>query len=252
MAVLLGFVCFGNGQEVSAKVLNTVPKAMRGTWYDKYGGRSTFGAHSLTNIDHFNHKVSITHYHLATHSPAIKKWVNHKPQYDKVTKNERVNSYSNGRVVIWWQANGSKTGTMHPTYYQLSHKVVNGHKFQKLIEAIGAGFGISPSNYYRVKKLPKAHGFHYYQHPNMIRLTEGIWAKRLRITYPIASAKPDKTAYIPKGSRLIIQNPGTFYWTIVKNDKYPETSKHVWYVPKNESDTNWFVILHHYKTKKLL
>lgn len=157
MVVLMGVICFGNVQKASAKVLNSIPKSMRGTWYDKYGGKSIFKARSLTEVDHFNHKTSVTHWRLATHSLAIRKWVNGKPQYYRITKNEQINSYSNGRIAIWWQADNSNTGTMHPSYYQLSHKVVNGHRYQKLIESVGAGFGINPDNNYRVKKLPKIH-----------------------------------------------------------------------------------------------
>lgn len=247
-AVLLGS-CLGNGQGVSAKVLNTIPKAMRGVWHDKYGGTTTFGAHSMTEVDHYDHKTSVTHWHFATSNPSIRKWVNHKPQFNKVTRNERINRYSNGRIVIWWQENSAETGTMHPTYYRLSHKMINGHRYQKLIESTGAGFGINPFNHYRVRHLPKTHGFHYYQHRNLVKVTEDTRAYRIRITYPLATAKPDASVLLKKGTILKVIYPGTTWdWVIVGSRRFPETSKHVWVT--NRSKANWFEVLHHYKSMK--
>lgn len=244
--VLLGFICLGDAQDANAKVINTVPKTMRGTWYDKYGGKSIVGARYLTNIDHFDHKISVTHYHLATHSPAIKKWVNHTPQYDKVTRNERINSYSKGRVVIWWQEDGAKTGTMHPTYYQLSHKMINGRKYPKLIESTGAGYGINPLDHYRVMKLPKAHGLHYYQHCNKIKITKNTRAYRVKITIPYCNSKFDSSVLLKKGTILKVIYPGTTWsWVIVGSHKFPKTSKHLWEI--NRNGTRWFKVLHHYK-----
>lgn len=95
-----------------------------------------------------------------------------------------------------------------------------------------------------------AHNFIYYRHRNKVRVTKNTYAYRIKITYPLATAKADASVLLKKGTILKVVYPGTNWsWDIVGSHRFPETRKHIWVI--NRNSTNWFKILHHYKSTKL-
>uniref|UniRef100_UPI00403F3D59 hypothetical protein n=1 Tax=Lentilactobacillus hilgardii TaxID=1588 RepID=UPI00403F3D59 len=92
--------------------------------------------------------------------------------------------------------------------------------------------------------------FRYYQHRNKVKVTKNTYAYRMKITYPLATAKADASVLLKKGTILKVVYPGTTWsWEIVGSHRFPETSKHVWVINRNSN--NWFKVLHHYKSMKL-
>lgn len=135
----LGIGCVSTA---SAKSLSSVPKNMRGTWYDKYNSKEIFKSRSLIETEYENGKRHVFRYHLATSNEGY-----------KVKHSQRINTDGNGKVAIWWQLNGSNSSTVHPTYYRLTHRVFSGHSYQRLIEYSGSNFGIGGFSHYRIKNI---------------------------------------------------------------------------------------------------
>lgn len=91
--------------------------------------------------------------------------------------------------------------------------------------------------------------YRYYVHRNKIKLTKNVYVNRFHVVTPMYKSRVDAVSYLKKGTILKVGYSGTnvWRWVIVDNHKFPQTKHHLWSVDKGET-TNWFKVLHHYKS----